>query len=364
MKKMPRMGLFCALVLAPALALAQPKTPAEWYKEGETQYNLGNFDKAIEAFKKGFEMETADSKKSAYLYNIAQSYRMQGKDCAQAQFFYKRFLALRDSDPSKPLPPATRKDVEERIKELEECARNAEALKTRPPDSLKPDEPSSKPTGTTPPTTTGTKPAVAAKPDDGDGDGDGEGDGEGDGTVSASGELAPRRVLSARLTGGAAKINAGDLDIPLRATGALIAGYPIPVAPKLTIEVGAGFTFTPVAYNQMGESGTAQLYGVFANVGATYEVVPKLGLRADVGAGALVFSGASESPFTGGAETSGALTMFHLRVGASADYAITKNLLATVTPIAFSYSPAKSGLRDDIKSINALDFMIGLGYRM
>ena len=56
-------SLVCALLLAPTLALAQPKSADDWYKEGETQYNLGNFDKAAEAFKQGFSLETIDSKK-------------------------------------------------------------------------------------------------------------------------------------------------------------------------------------------------------------------------------------------------------------------------------------------------------------
>ena len=41
-----------ALMLAPALAWAQPKTPDDFYAEGKTQYDLGNFEKAIEAFNK------------------------------------------------------------------------------------------------------------------------------------------------------------------------------------------------------------------------------------------------------------------------------------------------------------------------
>ena len=62
--KMRMIGFLCALVLAPAIASAQ-KTPDEWYKEGETQYNLGNFEKAIEAFKQGITLETSESKKAA-----------------------------------------------------------------------------------------------------------------------------------------------------------------------------------------------------------------------------------------------------------------------------------------------------------
>jgi len=46
------------------------------------------------------------------------------------------------------------------------------------------------------------------------------------------------------------------------------------------------------------------------------------------------------------------------------DYAITPNIVATLTPIAFGYSPAKEGLRSDISSILRLDVMAGVGYRM
>ena len=113
------MRKICAamLVLVPALAWAEPKTASDWYNEGENQYNLGNFDKAVDAFKKGFALETNDGKKAAYLFNVAQSYR-QANDCKNAYFFYKRFLALKEQDTEKPLSPKVRKDVQERISEL------------------------------------------------------------------------------------------------------------------------------------------------------------------------------------------------------------------------------------------------------
>ena len=342
-------SLVCALLLAPALASAQPKTTDEWYKEGETQYNLGNFTDAIEAFKKAFALETIDSKKSAYLYNIAQSYRY-AKDCSNAQFFYKRFLALRDSDKDKPLDPKKRAEIEARIKELEDCARQQEAIKNKPPDNLKPDDPTGTPKD---PVTKG--PDVATKP--------GNGEDDDDLNVRKPAEQPPR-LVSVRLVGGGAKISAGDLSVPIQATGALIGGYPIPLD-KLIIEVGAGFSFTPVPFEgPMMASKSAQLIGLVANAGATYLVMPKLGLRGDLGLGVQWFSGVSESPFTNNAPTSGALPMFHLRLGVSADYSITPNFIATVVPLAFSFSPPASGLRDDIKSIRALDFMVGLGYRM
>jgi len=336
-------SLVCALLLVPTLAAAEPQTPEEWYKEGETQYNLGNFTGAVEAFKKGFALETIESKKSAYLYNIAQSYR-QAKDCSNAQFFYKRFLALKEADKTKPLSEKTRKDVEDRIKELEECARQQEAIRNRPPnDSMKPDG------DTTPPDTAkpdGTKPdgTQVGAVDTGTGDGDDGEDGEdGEDGVTGRVETGPSMV-SVRLAGGGAKVTMGDDSVPLLASVALIGGYPIPLNDKLRVEVGAGFTYKPVPYESMAlaNDGTANLIGTVANAGLVFAVAPKIAVRGDLG---------------------GALAMPHVRVGVSADYELTPNLVATV-PLAFSYSPAKDGLREDITAITAFDFMVGLGYRM
>ncbi len=350
--------LLFAWLLVPALASAQPKTPADWFKEGETHYNLGNFSDAIEAFKKAYALETVESNKAVYLYNIAQSYRY-AKDCSNAQFFYKRFLAQ-----NPPIDAKKRAEIEDRIKELEECARNTEAIKNKPPDqNLKPGGeglgPGTGPgTGTGPGSTETKGPEVAEKNPDGTID-----ETDPDDRVPAPAD-APPRVVSVRLAGGGAKITAGDLNVPIQATGALIGGYPL-AFDKLILELGAGFTFTPVPFEgQMMASKTAQLIGLVANVGATYLAHPKVGVRADVGIGAQWFNGVGESPFTNFAPTSGALPMFHLRVGVSADYAITPNIIATVVPLAFSYSPPATGLREDIKSIRALDFMVGLGYRM
>src|SRR6476659_322561 len=124
--------LVCGSLLLPMLALAQPKTPDDWYKEGETQYNLGNFDKAADAFKQGFALETNDSKKPAYLYNVAQAYRQDNK-CRDASFFYKRYLSLKDQDTAKPLKPEKRAEIEQRINELDECARTQDLIAKKPP---------------------------------------------------------------------------------------------------------------------------------------------------------------------------------------------------------------------------------------
>lgn len=367
------------LLLLPALGWADPKSADDWYKEGENQYNLGNFDKAVEAFKQAFTAESNESKKAIYLYNVAQAYRL-ANDCKNALFFYKRFLSLKENDTSKPLAASTRKQVEDRISELEICAQQAAQIGKKPPtnttNSLPPPDGSGGSNGNGSGGSDGTK-GQAVSPD-GHKDkpkdvasaqtpaGAGGGDQEDNGSVTAPATGVPH-TISARLIAGGTKVSAGDNTVPVQATFALVGGYPIPVAPQLTVEVGAAFTFTPVPYESAAHastgSSTGQLWGVLANAAATYEVIPKLGLRADLGLGALFFAGIDESPFTGGGMTTGALTMFHLRGAVSADYAITPNLVLTAMPFAFTYSPPKSGLAPDIKSITSIDFAIGIGFR-
>src|SRR3954462_13575763 len=150
MNKGIRSVVLCAAVLLPALAFAEPKTADEWYSEGETQYNLGNFDKAADAFKQGYSLEAIDNKKPAYLYNVAQAYRQGGK-CKDASFFYKRYLSLKDQDTAKPLNPDKRKEIEGWIDEIDQCEKSQVSIAGKRPDStISPDtNPATTGTGTT-----------------------------------------------------------------------------------------------------------------------------------------------------------------------------------------------------------------------
>lgn len=332
-----------SILLAPALAFAQPKTPEDFFTEGSNFYRLGNFEKAIEMFTEGFKREPDPSKQSAYILNIAQAHR-QLNNCKAAQFSYKQYLSLKDGDTKKPLEPERRKEIDDRIKELDECVKTQAAIADKPPGGIE------KPGG-----------GGEVKPPDPP---PGGGDKPEPGPVVA---VQPK-VISLRLVGGGAKLSTGGLDVPIQATGALLGGYPLALNDKLVLELGAGFTFTPVPFeNAMAESKSANLIAVMANVSAAYQVAPKISLRGDLGVGLLLFSGVSESPFTDFAETTGTLSMPHVRIGVSGDYAITPNVIATLTPFAFSYSPGKEGLRvegEDISAITAIDFMVGVGYRM
>jgi len=392
-------SIVLATLLVPMLALAQPNTADDWYKEGETQYNLGNFEKAAEAFKQGFSLEENDSKKPAYLYNVAQAYRQSNK-CKDAAFFYKRYLSLKDQDAVKPLKPEKRAEIEQRITELEECARTQDSIAKKPPDNtmrpdgsttgVKPKTGGTPKTGTTPKTgggattTTGGATTGGTAPtgktvgqveggggEGGGGGGEGEGEGEGDGGnegVTGSYMVTPH-TINARFVGGLSKIAAGDVDTQLNTAFALTAGYPVvtQMDGKLVVDAGVTLGFTPLPYknNISGETKNASLTSLLANGAATYMVTPKIGVRGDLGLGVLLFGGIEEmgSPFTVNANaTTGTLTMFALRVAASVDYALTPNIALTATPLAFSFSPAKEGLV--MSSLIRLDFMLGIGYRM
>lgn len=350
-------GMVLVCVLAPTVAVAQPKqepkTAEGWYNEGTDQYDHGAFEAAIEAFKKGMDLEKVETNKAAYLYNIGQAYRQLGK-CREARFFFGRYLDYKDTDTKKPLKPDERKEVEDLIKAQDECIKQLKPDKPNPdkPDPTKPNPDKPNPDKPNPDKRVGD---IKQPPD-------------GDPGIDKQLEPTKPRLVSLRLIAGGAKIGVGKLRVPLQATGALLAGYPLAIGSSLTVDLGAGFGFTPVPYDAMNnESRSAQLIAAFANAGATYAASSKIGLRADLGVGALVFSGVSKSPFTDFAATTGGLTMAHVRVGVSADYAFTPNWIATLAPIAFSYSPAKAGLVNQgqrITAITAIDFMIGLGYRM
>jgi len=368
-------------LLVPAIALAEPKTADDWYKEGANQYNLGDFDKAVDAFKKGFELETNDAKKPSYLYNIAQAYR-QAHRCSDAEFFYKRYLSLKDQDTAKPLEADKRAEIEGWIAEEDKCAQTEAALASQRPDStLKPEGTQATGTHTQPtgpatrPTTTTTKPTttqatttVAAKTGDDSGNGDDD-DAHASGVTKSTMAGAQPQLFVARLTGGVGKVEAGNLTVPIQGTFDLFAGYPLPINDQLEVDVGVNLGYMPVPFTNLMTNAkqTASLISALAGASAAYTVYPNIAVRGDLGVGALIFSGMGDpgNPFTNnGAPTTGALGMLAVRAAVSGDYAITPNLIATLVPFAFEYSPAKSGLRDDIKSIMSIDIMLGVGYRM
>jgi len=109
------------LLLLPGVAGAVEPTAAteeqarSHYQRGQRHYNVGDFDGAIDEFKRAYEISPAPG----LLFNIAQAYRAK-KDREHALYFYSTYLR---EDPNAP----EREFVEARMSEL----RGAEAPEER-----------------------------------------------------------------------------------------------------------------------------------------------------------------------------------------------------------------------------------------
>lgn len=140
--------ILVALVLACGVAFAQSgqQVAEEHFKRGTTAYNLARFDEAVEEFTKAYEAWP----QPAFLYNIAQAYRLAG-NCKQALYFYKRFRALKDQDTKHPLDATKSAELERFISELTECAAKAERSAGAQPDTIDRPDASATPAATTEP---------------------------------------------------------------------------------------------------------------------------------------------------------------------------------------------------------------------
>jgi tetratricopeptide (TPR) repeat protein len=99
-----------ALILAalagvrPAAAQDPPDDVEALYAEGVRQYNVGEYDAAIGAFKRAYMISNAPS----LLYNIAQAYRKKGPSgCESALEFYRSYLRERPAAPDRATIEAT-----------------------------------------------------------------------------------------------------------------------------------------------------------------------------------------------------------------------------------------------------------------
>ena len=99
-----------ALICAPVTASAQDKeadnkaAAKEHWSRGTSFYDLGRYDQAITEFEAAYQLKNDP----AFLFNLAQAYRMAGKH-ERAVHFYKTYLRYVPKAPN-------RADIEEKIK--------------------------------------------------------------------------------------------------------------------------------------------------------------------------------------------------------------------------------------------------------
>jgi len=369
---------FLVLVLAIAwagggFAVAQPsgakeQAAQEFFVRGNTAYNLEHFDEAADLFSKAYQAWPQPE----FLYNIAQAYRL-GLNCKQALHFYKRFRSLEDQGGAAPLSPKKKGEIERFITELTECVANTDRSGFAQPDTIVKPQPGT-PAGTamfaTTPATSAphVSPAPAPKavpgarrgasgptaelgPKDED---------DGDDAVTGQPRRADPQLVVARLTGGVAMIRAGDLRIPVQPVFGLIGGYPIHIAP-LIVELGAALSYIPLPYTVMDAQKRGAMLGARATAIASYPVTSKLSLRGSIGAGLVSLRGLEAGNPIVADHRARSFMLSSAAVGLAADYELTRNIVATVSPLNFAVSAGTDGMVPG--SLRELDVVIGLGYR-
>ncbi|HEY5920678.1 MAG TPA: tetratricopeptide repeat protein [Kofleriaceae bacterium] len=349
---MTRLLVLVVLALASGPALAQPAAPQkqlaqDHFAKGNIAYDLGRFDEAIGEFTKAYEVWP----QPAFLYNIAQAHRLAGR-CKDALYFYKRFRALRERDEANPLRPEKREEIDRFITELTECAARTDAMAARPPDTIEKPAPLS-PAQTRPPARPAVAivdPAESAEPD--------ELDDEADESIETSTD-APRHVISARVGLGIAILHAGDADA-VQPRLALAGAYPLRAA-DFTIELGGALSFTPVPYEAAGANERATLLAPRVFAAASHPIARKLSVRGELALGAVAMFGlVAGNPLTRD-QLAGWFVMPSARVSVAAEYELTPQLFATVSPLGLAYSVGADGMLAD--SLRELDLSIGVAYR-
>src|SRR5262245_34649976 len=151
-----------AFAAGSARAAEDPQRAKELFQEGTTFFDLGQFDKAIEAWQEGYKAKPDPG----FLFNIAQAYRLAG-DAQKAIFFYRGYLRNSPKAPN-------RAEVEQKIAALQKQAGDPDKGKTPPAPPPRPEASAPSSSGSTPAPASGTtvasssgsppSPAVTAPP--------------------------------------------------------------------------------------------------------------------------------------------------------------------------------------------------------
>ena len=362
----PFMVILITLWLGSGSAFAQQpatntQTAQDHFAKGNMAYNLGRFDEAADLFSKAYQAWPQPE----FLYNIAQSYRLGG-NCKQALHFYKRFRSLASLSQKK------KDEIEKLISDLTECVAKADHSADAQPDTLAKPQPTNTmpapapalaPTpivGPQPMAATAPMPATApnatkrhtaARETEDD-------EGEDDAVTKGQPSTRPELVI-VHLTGGAALIDIGDLDIPVQPVFEFVGGYPIRLG-SVIIEAGAALSYTPLPYMVMGEQKRGMMLGARAALVVSYPVMPRLSMRGALGFGLVSLRGLEAGNPISASYEAGSFMLPNIRFGAAADYALTPNIVVAVSPLSLSFSPKADGMYGS--SLREISFVIGIGY--
>jgi hypothetical protein len=328
------------------------------FSQGNTYFDLGQFDKAIDAWQKGYQLHNDPG----FLYNIAQAYRTEG-DAQKAIFFYKRYLSN--------APKAhNRAEVDQKIEALQKQLSMQEQVKELPPPGpFGPGNPGAAGSTTpppadataTPPPPAATGPSVAVTSS---------------GTTPPPVDTGTPVVATAEvpLAPGAPPPHRIDLRAAM-GFDAWTSGLAENAAPSFALTLAGGYTFgAPEAqvrfrlgalfgYTFLKEMDSKDTFiSLLVDPTVVVRVVPKFSLMGDFGVGVLSISGLKPTSAlltSSMVDVNGAQALATIRVGAAGEYDITPNVSVFLWP-AYAHSFKKQFFYHDI---GRFEVLAGVSYR-
>jgi hypothetical protein len=336
-----------AFLMATTARADDAQQARELFTQGNTFFDLGQFDKAIDAWQKGYQLKNDPG----FLYNIAQAYRVL-TDAQKAIFFYKRYLSN--------APKAhNREEVEQKIEALQKQLSAQEPAKPGlAPGPVGPGAPApaavpSRPEATSPPLPAppaespgGQATPVAPPPE------------SGEGAVTAAVPEPDAYLVARPLDLGAA------IGIDTWASG--VEGS---ASPSFALSVSGGYTFGQAAATVRFRLGALFGYTFLQETSSkdsfvSFLIDPTLELRlsrrfrldVDLGLGVLAIGGLNSSSALLASSTvmvNGTQAFGEARIGVSLQYSLTPALALFAWP-AIANSPKKQYFHGEISRVELL----------
>jgi len=325
----------------------------ELFTQGNTYFDLGQFDKAIGAWQDGYQLKNDPG----FLYNIAQAYRTMG-DAQKAIFFYKRYLS---NSPK----ARNRSEVEQKIEALQkQLSAQEQARGMPPPGPFGPDNPGA--AGTAP-----TEPAPASNPEVVVTQGAGAG-----ARASGPGATSPSDIVETRPVDAA---TSPPRRVDLRAAigfDTWSSGLQENAQPSFAFTLAGGYTFgNPAArfrfrlgallgYTFLKETDSRDTFTSFlVDPTIVMRVTTRLQLMGDLGFGVLSIGGLTPNSAllaSSAVNINGSAQTFSLvRLGVAADYDLTKSVSLFFWP-AYANSAKKENF---YANIGRFEILAGVAYR-
>jgi tetratricopeptide (TPR) repeat protein len=328
-----------AMVAPPAARADDAQQARDLFTQGNTFFDLGQFDKAIDAWQKGYQLKNDPG----FLYNIAQAYRVT-EDAQKAIFFYKRYLVNS--------PKAhNRAEVEQKIDALQkQLPAQDQAKQLPPPAPFGPGNPAS----TNPPEATARPPlSTAGQPAPAGGATPPTGEVAATGAAELEPQLRPRRIdLAAAIgfdTWASGVQGTADPSFALTLAGGYTFGAP---TATVRFRLGALFGYTFLQETNSKDSFTSLLIDPTVE----FRLASRVRLDVDLGLGVLSISGlnANSALLANSMVTvKGTQALSEVRIGVGAQYQFTPALSAFLWP-AIANSPQKQYFHAAISRIELL----------